>query len=157
MVFYHCIHVTNNAVPRYLLNIYIGMGRNHTRFYRQCLARNTAVIVRKLLSMTQNSRLKFFSLLIIHLWDTHSDIQGVWRSHLWAIWEIQDGRQYGHQHLGDSWKCNNFQNIWCKCLILVSIPTFWGISNHTEYIKFWLEHDEKHNYNTKTKIFLSIK
>ena len=27
-------------------------------------------------SMTQNSQLKFFSLLIIHLWDAHSDIQG---------------------------------------------------------------------------------
>ena len=27
--------------------------------------------------------------------------RGVWRSHSWAIWEIQDGRQYGRRQLGD--------------------------------------------------------
>ena len=77
--------------------------------------------------------------------------RGVWRSHRWAIWEIQDGRQYGRQHLGDLWKLDNFHNIWRRVLILVSIPTFLGTSNYMECITFWLEHDEKHNFNIKIK------
>ena len=79
----------------------------------------------------------FFSLLIIHLEDAHSDIQGGgWNSHPWAIWEIQDGRQYGRQHLGDLKKRNDFLNIWHTDLILVFIPTFSSISNYMECINF---------------------
>ena len=58
--------------------------------------------------------------------------------------------QYGRQHR------NNFLNIWHRDLILVSIPTFFSISNYMECIKFWLVHDEKHNFNMLTKKLLSI-
>ena len=35
----------------------------------------------------------------------------------------------------------------------MSIPTFLGISNYTECIKFWLEHDEKHKFQYGDKKF----
>ena len=59
------------------------------------------VIVWEPWSMTPNSRLNFFSLLIIHLCDAHSDIQGYVTFSSLSNLEIQDGRQYGRQQLGD--------------------------------------------------------
>ena len=82
--------------------------------------------------------------------------KGVWRSHPWAIWEIQDGRQYGRQHLDDLQKLYNFHNIWHRDLILVSIPTFLGLSNHMECIKFWLGNDEKHKFQYGDKKFYGL-
>ena len=59
------------------------------------------IIVWEPWSMTQNYRLKFF-LCWLFIYGLPIVIsRGVWRSHPWAIWEIQDGRQYGRQHLGD--------------------------------------------------------
>ena len=58
-------------------------------------------LVWELWSMTQNSQLKFFLCWSFICGVSIVISRGGGRSHPWEIWEIQDGRQYGHQHLGD--------------------------------------------------------
>ena len=50
-------------------------------------------------SMTQNSRFKFFRCWLFIYGMPIVISMGVWHFHPWAIWEIEDGRQYGCQHL----------------------------------------------------------
>ena len=52
-------------------------------------------------SQTQNSRLLFFLYWLLIYGMPIVISRGVWCSHPWAIWEIQDGRQYGCHHFSE--------------------------------------------------------
>ena len=66
--------------------------------------------------------------------------------------EIQDGCQYGRLLLGKLLSFYKSPNIQHRDFILVSIPTIWGINNHTDYttlLVVWWKAELRHGQQTK--------